>query len=163
MKANCATEPVSSFGARGERLFTVESANRALVLVRKVVQEVVDGYGELMRLRSEQQGLGLAVGRQAQLDTLRDQIHQQANQLKRLEAELVGIGCELKDFRQGAIDFPAWHAGRKVRLCWKLGEPEVAWWHEIHAGFAGRRSVEATFGRGAEEPTAPGAGATESP
>ena len=38
----------------------------------------------------------------------------------------------------GLIDFLHEREGRVVYLCWKLGEPRVAYWHDIEAGFAGR-------------------------
>jgi hypothetical protein len=28
-----------------------------------------------------------------------------------------------------------------VLLCWRLGEPEVQFWHEVDAGYAGRRPL----------------------
>jgi hypothetical protein len=51
-------------------------------------------------------------------------------------------GCHLKDLDSGLVDFPTIWEGREVYLCWKLGEPKVAYWHEIEAGFSGRRSLE---------------------
>jgi hypothetical protein len=40
------------------------------------------------------------------------------------------------------VDFPAERDGRPVYLCWRLGEPSVQFWHEIDAGFVGRRPLE---------------------
>ena len=37
--------------------------------------------------------------------------------------------------------------GRPVLLCWRLGEPEVQFWHEVDAGYAGRRPLVAGAGR----------------
>jgi hypothetical protein len=58
------------------------------------------------------------------------------------EQELRKLGVELKDYYQGLVDFPCWMDGREVYLCWRLGEPEVAYWHELDAGFAGRRELK---------------------
>ena len=33
--------------------------------------------------------------------------------------------------------------GRLVLLCWKLGEPEVLYWHDLDAGFGGRQPLTA--------------------
>ena len=57
------------------------------------------------------------------------------------EQELKNLGIELKDYYTGLIDFPCWMDGREVYLCWRLGEPEVAYWHELEAGFAGRQKL----------------------
>lgn len=47
----------------------------------------------------------------------------------------------IKDVEQGLIDFPAVIDGREVLLCWKDGEPEVAFWHPPETGFAGRQPL----------------------
>jgi len=51
------------------------------------------------------------------------------------------FGCELKGVRQGLVDFPALRDGREVYLCWQYDEPEIAFWHEVDAGFAGRQPL----------------------
>jgi hypothetical protein len=52
------------------------------------------------------------------------------------------MGVEVKDVETGLCDFLALYQGRDIYLCWRLGESEVRWWHELHTGFAGRRSVD---------------------
>ena len=47
----------------------------------------------------------------------------------------------MKDLDSGLIDFPARHHGETVLLCWQLGEDEIAWWHRVEDGFAGRRPL----------------------
>lgn len=55
--------------------------------------------------------------------------------------ELQGLGCELKGLEQGLVDFPSLREGRTVYLCWQYNEPEITFWHEIDAGFAGRQRL----------------------
>ena len=57
------------------------------------------------------------------------------------EGELRGLGVELKDYDIGLVDFPCWMTNREVCLCWKLGEADVGYWHEMDAGFAGRQKL----------------------
>ncbi|HYH57666.1 MAG TPA: DUF2203 domain-containing protein [Thermoleophilaceae bacterium] len=52
------------------------------------------------------------------------------------EAEVV-----LRDLDRGLIDFPAIRHGREVYLCWLEGEPEIGYWHDLEAGFAGREPL----------------------
>jgi hypothetical protein len=47
----------------------------------------------------------------------------------------------LRDLDRGLVDFPALRDDREVYLCWEEGEPEIAFWHEPGAGFAGRRPL----------------------
>lgn len=50
-------------------------------------------------------------------------------------------GILLRDPDSGLVDFPAERGGRRVFLCWKLGEDRVAWYHEATGGFGGRRPL----------------------
>lgn len=50
-------------------------------------------------------------------------------------------GVQVKDLDEGLLDFPAKRDGEDVLLCWKVGEPEVAFWHGIDEGFAGRKPL----------------------
>ena len=62
--------------------------------------------------------------------------------LQTLTTEICSQGCHVKDLECGQIDFPTIWEGREVYLCWRLGEQEVAFWHEIDAGFAGRQPLK---------------------
>ena len=55
--------------------------------------------------------------------------------------EVQSCGCVIKDVEAGLVDWLARHEGRDVYLCWKLGEPAVAYYHDLDAGFAGRRPL----------------------
>ena len=54
---------------------------------------------------------------------------------------LLESGCIVKDIDRGLIDWYAKVDGRDVFLCWKLGEKEVQFWHDLEAGFAGRHPI----------------------
>jgi hypothetical protein len=101
-----------------------------------------------MRLRAERRELALATDVEAQLTELRDRTERETERVTALGQELADVGCEPKDLASGLVDFPAMFEGRKVWLCWKLDEPEVAWWHERDSGFAGRRPIDAEFRAG---------------
>jgi Uncharacterized conserved protein (DUF2203) len=47
----------------------------------------------------------------------------------------------LRDLDRGLIDFPAMREDHEVYLCWIDGEPDIAFWHELDAGYAGRRRL----------------------
>lgn len=66
--------------------------------------------------------------------------------------EAIGeLGGEVKDLSTGLVDFPAIRNGRRVYLCWMLGEERVAHWHQLDAGFAGRTAIETDDEFGGEE------------
>ena len=62
-------------------------------------------------------------------------------------AEFEAIGVLLKDLEKGLLDFPCVVDGKTVLLCWKLGEKEIGYWHSEEDGFAGRKPLDARFGK----------------
>ena len=62
-------------------------------------------------------------------------------------AEIDSIGVQVKDLEQGLLDFPYVMDGKTVLLCWKLGEPAIAHWHTEEEGYAGRKPLDARFGK----------------
>lgn len=55
--------------------------------------------------------------------------------------EIHEMGCFLKDIEMGLVDLYTLHEGRVVYLCWKMGEPEVGFWHEVGRGYAYRQPI----------------------
>ncbi len=47
----------------------------------------------------------------------------------------------IKDLDRGLIDFPSLQQGKEVFLCWEQGEPDVEFWHDLDAGYAGRERL----------------------
>jgi hypothetical protein len=47
----------------------------------------------------------------------------------------------LRDLDRGLVDFPAIRDGREVYLCWVDGEPDIGFWHDLDAGYPGRRPL----------------------
>jgi len=64
------------------------------------------------------------------------------DRLDELIHKIQDLGVLIKDINTGLLDFPALRNGREVYLCWKYGEENIAFWHEVEAGFAGRQSVD---------------------
>lgn len=126
------------------QLFTVEQANRTLPLVRKIVEDVVQQH---RRWRETILELDLVTST-ARPDEPRDRAEelerralQLARELEGFQRELEDLGIQLKDPRLGLVDFPSEVGGRTVLLCWRLGEPDVQFWHEVDAGYAGRQPL----------------------
>ena len=48
----------------------------------------------------------------------------------------------LRDLDRGLVDFPAMRDGQEIYLCWEEGEDEIAFWHDLETGFAGRQPLD---------------------
>jgi hypothetical protein len=76
-----------------------------------------------------------------EIETMVADFERDQERLRGYEQEVASLNVELKDYLTGLVDFPCWMDNREVYLCWRLGEPEVAHWHELDAGFAGRQKL----------------------
>jgi hypothetical protein len=130
------------------KLFTVDLANRMLPLVSRIVSDVVSGNQRWQETIAELD----VVSSQPRSDlpdpriaALEKRARQQIEEIAAFEAELEKLGIQLKDRRVGLIDFPSELEGRRVLLCWRLGEPSVQFWHDEESGFAGRRPLSPTL------------------
>jgi hypothetical protein len=65
--------------------------------------------------------------------------------------EIEEIGVRVQDYDAGLLDFPCLVEGKLVLLCWRLGEPTIAYWHGERDGFDARRPVETLFGKSEKE------------
>ena len=62
-------------------------------------------------------------------------------ELRSAAALLSAQGIEIKDPERGLIDFYSEREGHVIYLCYLLGEPDLLYWHELDAGFAGRQPL----------------------
>lgn len=129
------------------QLFTVDHANRTLPLVRRIVEDIVRQHRVWQEKIVE---LDLLISAQsdqpnARAAALEREILAVAAEIDGFEAELAQVGVQLKDRRIGLVDYPSDMDGRRVLLCWRLGEPAVQYWHEVNAGYASRQPLSPTL------------------
>jgi hypothetical protein len=120
-----------------KKRFTVSQAQKTLPLVSRIVADIVQTHDQAVQMQTNLE----------RSQESREQTHAQRkldgtlDRLQDLVNELSDVGCELKDYQTGLIDFVGRHQGREVYLCWKLGEEKISYWHELNAGFSGRKPI----------------------
>jgi len=138
--------PAKPIVGRKRKYFTVEEANKALPLVKRIVSDIVHQYKVVEDL---QQRLSMVSRdrRRPSNDLYSEELAQsqaefeaEESKLRTYVEELRRLGVELKG-PDGLCDFYSMMDGREVFLCWRLGEPEVMHWHELDGGFAGRQPL----------------------
>lgn len=55
---------------------------------------------------------------------------------------ILALGVQIKDVDSGLVDFLGTRDGREIYLCWRYGEDDIAFWHDLDAGFAGRQPID---------------------
>ncbi len=122
------------------RNFTLLEARRALVLVKRIAEDIQ--RIELQRRKLVHQTASChEQPTSEQANQIESQFDSLTAQLGTLLEELSAVGVELKDPVRGLVDFPSHFNGRDILLCWQIGEPTINFWHDLSAGFSGRRSV----------------------
>lgn len=121
------------------RFFTIEEANGALPLVRRIVADILEENERLERFLPRLQAARTSDGEE--LSEVREAVARASSGIEDCLAELDQIGCVFKGAPEGLIDFYSHRDGRPVFLCWKHGEDSVRHWHELDAGYAGREPL----------------------
>ena len=105
------------------RYWTVEEARAYLPRLRELVERI--RRASLAAARARGNGHGPAT------DDVRDAFD-----------ELAENDVVLRDPSVGLVDFHARGTdGVVYLLCWRLDEPDLAWWHLPEDGFAGRKPL----------------------
>ena len=143
------------------RFFDLDAANETLPELRTILETLRDERTQLIALRDEfarraalETTPGDAAAGRVPDDAAR-RTREDAVERKRLRLRMQGVidqmqagvaridelGITLREIETGLVDFPALVNGRQVWLCWRLGEGDVEWWHELSDGFTGRRPL----------------------
>jgi hypothetical protein len=120
-----------------ERVFTIDEANAELPELRERLPRVREARRSLIEASERiEEAVTVDGGGVAGTEWF------QAQQVLKTEVTyLVDRGIILRDPETGLVDFPSDREGRRVLLCWRLGEDDVAWFHETGGGFAGRKPL----------------------
>jgi hypothetical protein len=129
---------------RFDKLFSVEDANELVptleLLTRKIqsaASQVRMRVAELLESDPETARMDLPA-----IVARYPDVGPPAAALAELVHNIEALGCILKDIDMGLFDFPC-AVGKDdiVFLCWQSGEPTVAAWHPVDAGFAQRKPL----------------------
>jgi len=124
--------------------FTLSEARTLLPTVRPLIRRMVREYQALSKLADEveraREKADLGGGTPYGVVYLTH-----LSRFSEAAGKVQSLGVLIKDVRTGLIDFPCEFQGRIIYLCWRLGEDDIDWWHEIESGFAGRQMLTDEF------------------
>jgi hypothetical protein len=121
--------------------YTLAQARATLPQVKRYMQEIQAARAEILRLRPDALP---AIEKAAQNGGCKEagELFIQGTRIERGVKGISALGILVKDLDMGLIDFLGTRAGRDVFLCWHYGEEDIAYWHEISSGFAGRQALD---------------------
>ena len=126
------------------RYFGIDEANERIAEVGPLLERLQADRDRVAQLQRE-----IDRGRQTngsaehaeQLAELEDEEREVVRRMQSAVGQIDARGITLRDIKTGLIDFPALANGRPIWLCWRLGEDDIAWWHEINTGFDRRQPL----------------------
>jgi hypothetical protein len=133
------------------RLFSLREANGLLDTLQEEFSRARELRDDLMGVQQKLQEAGHAIdGPDVKVDEaappavqrLQGRAVRIIEKLRGILREVAELGVEVKA-ADGLVDFRSRLHGRTVFLCWKYGEDRVGFFHELDAGFAGRRPLPA--------------------
>ena len=122
------------------RYFTVAEANALLPEVRQIVGNMLKAREAIVAARPDiwpilEKSVSNGGAKKA------GELIFQFEKVQAAAKLLSELGLHLKDVNTGLVDFLSLREGREVYLCWRFDEPDVAHWHDLEAGFAGRQPI----------------------
>jgi hypothetical protein len=120
-----------------EKIYTIEEANAILPYLAPTLVELREKFEDAAKIREMVAQAASTNGGSPD----REKWSRTLARVSELIDRLREWNLELRDVATGLVDFPAVVEGEEAWLCWRLGEPEVAYWHSKGGGFAGRRPL----------------------
>ncbi len=130
-----------------KRFFTLEEANALLPAVRALAERMVAHREALAAAQARYAEFAAKIAGNGgglvptEFAGVQEEVEQEAAGVARCVEGIHELGGIVKDLDDGLVDFFAEREGEEVFLCWRLGEDEIAHWHGVEEGFAGRKPL----------------------
>ncbi len=131
------------------RVFSIAEANALIPSLSALVadqlreqSEIEQGLAELTRLTGRApRSLAVNSEDSSEVGRLKQSLRERVRRYEAGWEEVQRLGCVVKDPRIGLVDFYGRIEGRTVWLCWRYGEDSIGYYHDLDAGFSGRRAL----------------------
>ena len=132
-----------------QRIFTIEEVDALIpslneLLGRQFVaqKEIESRLTELARLTgSLPQSLDAKPDDASEVERIKGELRERIKTYEEGWAAVQALGAVVKDPQIGLLDFYGRIEGRLVWLCWRYGESSLGFYHELEAGYGGRRPL----------------------
>ena len=131
------------------RVFSISEVNALIPSLSTLVErqlreqsEIEQGLAELTRLTGKPpRSLAKNPDDSNDVGRLKSDLRGRVRRYEAGWGEVQNLGGVVKDPRIGLVDFYGRIDGRTVWLCWRYGEESIGYYHDLDAGFSGRRAL----------------------
>jgi hypothetical protein len=134
-----------------DRIFTIQEVDSLIPTLAELVERQLGLQADIERRLAELSRAGVTLS--GSIEPKTSDSHEVASLKRELKGvvtryeagwrEVQTLGAVVKDPQIGLLDFRGCIDGRLVWFCWRYGEEALGFYHELEAGFAGRRPLEA--------------------
>ena len=127
--------------------YTIKAANELLPWLTEIFQNIEETLEQLKVSEKKLFELGRVIRNNGRNDVDRqirqcdDNVRQLRGRIDVVTTEVTAKKIEIRDLRTGLVDFPGLRESRRIWLCWRVGELDVSYWHELDAGFSSRQAI----------------------
>jgi hypothetical protein len=133
--------------AEERRYFTAEEANEVLPGIRPLAERMMQHRRSLAEAQQRYSALAEVISgngggvQPSEFARAQEALEREAAGVARCVDGIQELGGIVKDLDQGLVDFLTRRGDEDVLLCWQVGEDEIAHWHGLEEGFAGRKPL----------------------
>lgn len=124
------------------RLFSIEEANSFIPTISELLpqmQTISKNIVDALRALAEEMGTVVADPK-VQFEAYKHpELSKLGFELDALIKRVEGQGIIIRSISRGIVDFPSMVGGQIIFLCWKKGETEIGYWHDMNGAFPGRK------------------------
>jgi len=122
--------------------FTIKDANQILPDVIKKFENALKKKNEIAKIDQQLQMTMATSKKFDEYIPLKQKLNTAITEFYAASEILEKTGVVIKSIDQGLLDFPSRRFDEDVWLCWKYGEKEIKFWHDLDSGFMGRKPIE---------------------
>ena len=128
------------------KVFTLEEANELLPILTELIHNLKKKRDQTAEIEIQIDALELVNdggenNSARELEKMMEKHRQVVAEFYDVVDEIQSNGCLLKDVDLGLIDFYGVVEGHIVCLCWRLGEEQIGFWHDVKEGYANREPL----------------------
>ncbi len=138
--------------------FSFYSANGMLPLVKSIAKDVFQLHTEIFETQERLAAISITRGQSGrksdspdstaatpyskEVQAIAATVHAKQNRMDACIKELTDLNLAAPQSGKPFVDFPAIYDEHDVCLCWKIGEPKIAFWHFPDESCDKRRPVD---------------------
>jgi len=126
------------------KLLSLEEANERIPLLKSIAADIERTWKEVCKCYTDRDRLKrvFASSEEVLLESSDIDLKHHTKRLGEYIKEARELGCIVESLEEVIIAIPSLHLGRQISLCWKIGDEEIDFWHEVEESYREKSRIE---------------------